>query len=117
MSTKPKAKITARDYVKIVEWSDQDGVFIGSAPPLIGQCCHGADETKVYRELCQIVAEWISIYAQDGRPLPEPSAGKEYTGKLILRMKPELHKALALRASAAGDSLNNYLVKKLQPTR
>jgi len=116
MSTKTKAKITTRDYVKLVEWSEEDGVFIGSAPPLIGQCCHGADEAKVYRELCQIVAEWISIYAKDGRRLPELSSGKAYTGKFILRMKPELHKALALRASAAGDSLNNYVVKKLQPT-
>jgi predicted HicB family RNase H-like nuclease len=115
MNTKTKAKITAKDYVKLVEWSEEDGVFIGSAPPLIGQCCHGADEAKVYQELCQIVAEWMSIYAKDGRPLPEPSAGREYTGKFILRMKPELHRALALRASAVGDSLNNYVVKKLQP--
>jgi predicted HicB family RNase H-like nuclease len=112
---KTKKKITAKDYVKLVEWSAEDGVFIGSAPPLIGQCCHGSDETKVYQELCQIVKEWIAIYEKDGRPLPEPSAGREYSGKFILRMEPDLHKALALRASAAGDSLNNYVVKKLQP--
>ncbi len=32
----------------IVEWSDEDGCFVGSAPPLIGPCCHDKDEAKVY---------------------------------------------------------------------
>ncbi len=31
----------ARPYVKIVEWSPEDACFVGSAPPLVGRCCHG----------------------------------------------------------------------------
>jgi predicted HicB family RNase H-like nuclease len=106
-------KITAKDYVKLVEWSDEDQCFVGSAPPIIGPCCHGSDEAKVYAELCQIVAEWIAIYEKDGRPLPEPTAGREYSGKFVVRMDPELHKATAIRALREGESLNNYIVKKL----
>ena len=113
MSTK---KITAKDYLKIVEWSEEDQVFIGSAPPLIGRCCHGKDEARVYRELCQIVEEWMAIYAQDKRQLPEPSAGREYSGKFILRTSPEHHRLLALRALQAGNSLNAYVVKELLST-
>jgi predicted HicB family RNase H-like nuclease len=41
-------------------------------------------------------------------------AGKNFSGKFILRTSPELHRALALRALQAGDSLNNFVVKKLQ---
>jgi hypothetical protein len=78
---------------------------------------HGPDEAKVYLELVQIVNEWIALFERDGRALPEPGAGKEYSGKFVLRMKPELHKALALRAGASGESLNNYVIKKLQPVR
>lgn len=42
-------------YVKIVEWSDADGAFVGQCPGVIGPCCHGPDEAEVYRELCDIV--------------------------------------------------------------
>ena len=48
-------------YIKIVEWSDDDGAFVGQCPGVIGPCCHGDDETAVYQELCQIVDEWIEI--------------------------------------------------------
>ena len=48
-------------YVKLVEWSEEDGAFVGQCPGVIGPCCHGTDEVGVYRELCEIVAEcWRS---------------------------------------------------------
>ena len=59
-------------YVKIVEWSEEDQAF----PGVIGPCCHGTDESEVYRELCQIVDEWIELARRDGRPLPPPTAGR-----------------------------------------
>ena len=63
-------------YVKIVEWSEEDQAFIGECPGIIGPCCHGTDESEVYRELCQIVDEWIELARRDGRPLPPPTAGR-----------------------------------------
>jgi predicted RNase H-like HicB family nuclease len=56
-------------YVKIVESSEEDQAFIGQCPGIIGPCCHGADESEVYRELCRIVDEWIELARHDGRPL------------------------------------------------
>ncbi len=100
-------------YIKIVEWSDEDGCYIGSVPGWIGSCCHGEDELKVYQELTRILEEWIEIYRQDSRPLPTPTH-RRYSGKFVLRTGPELHQALALKALRAGESLNNYLVKKLK---
>ena len=50
--------------------------FMGQCPGIIGPCCHGADEAEVYKELCQIVEEWIEIAHRDGKPLPPPTAGK-----------------------------------------
>jgi predicted HicB family RNase H-like nuclease len=99
-------------YTKVVEWSDKDCCFVGSAPPLIGQCCHGPDEAKVYAELCQIVEEWIELIEGDGKELPKP-LGKEFSGKFVLRLEPALHRRLAARALLAGESLNNFCVRKL----
>jgi predicted HicB family RNase H-like nuclease len=106
-------KAKAARYTKIVEWSDEDGCFVGSAPPLIGECCHGKDEAKVYAQLCGIVEEWIEILETDGRKLPEPLSGKKFSGKFVLRVEPAIHRRLAAKALAAGESLNSFCAKKL----
>jgi predicted HicB family RNase H-like nuclease len=106
-------KSKAAHYTKIVEWSEEDGCFVGSAPPLIGPCCHGKDEPKVYAELCQIVEEWIGLLEGDGHALPEPLAAKKFSGKFVLRVEPAIHRRLAAKALAAGESLNSYCVKTL----
>jgi predicted RNase H-like HicB family nuclease len=70
-------------YVKIVEWSEEDQCYIGSAPGLIYGGCHGDDEREVFAELCQIVEEVIQTYKVDGKPLPPPTAGHDYANKLL----------------------------------
>ena len=69
-------------YVKVVEWSEQDGCFIGSCPELFYGGCHGADPRAVFDELCQIVEETADIYRQDGKPLPAPFSGKEFVNAM-----------------------------------
>lgn len=102
-------------YRKLVEWNEEERCYIGRAPPLIGPCCHGEDETKVYRDLCRIVDEWIALYEEEGRRLPEPliPPNKEFSGRFLVRIDPSLHKALALQSMRAGKSLNAYVAEKL----
>lgn len=69
-------------YVKIVEWSEEDQCYVGSAPGLIYGGCHGEDEKKVFEQLCQIVDEAIALYKKEGRPLPPPTSGRDYANKL-----------------------------------
>ena len=71
-------------YVKIVEWSDEDQCFVGHCPGVIGPCCHGDDEVEVYRELCQIVEEWLELAQQDNCPLPPPTSGKMLASQLAV---------------------------------
>ncbi|MCG5493243.1 hypothetical protein [Ectothiorhodospira variabilis] len=72
-------------YAKIVEWSEEDQCFVGSAPGLLYGGCHGTDEKEVFAELCQIVEEAIELYQQEGKPLPlkwtPSSRQKEYEFK------------------------------------
>ncbi len=70
-------------YVKIVEWSNEDRCFVGSCPGLFYGGCHGDDEKAVFAELCEIVEETISLYQQDGRPLPEPTCGRDYSNTIL----------------------------------
>jgi len=69
-------------YAKIVEWSDEDQCYLGSSPGLLYGGCHGDDETAVFRELIKIVEETIALYEAEGRPLPTPTAGKDYANRM-----------------------------------
>ena len=73
----------AARYVKIVEWSDEDECFIGSCPGLMYGGCHGDNEQEVFAELCRLVDEIIAVYEEDGRPLPQPTAGRDYVNKML----------------------------------
>ena len=69
-------------YVKIVEWSDADGCYVGSSPGLFYGGCHGADERQVFDELCQIVDETIALYQRDSKPLPPSTSGRDLANSL-----------------------------------
>jgi len=111
--TRKQIKEQAAKFAKFVEWSDEDQCFIGRCPELFGGGVHGKEESKVYAELCEVVEEWIEILNTDGIPLPEPLNAKKFSGKFVLRLEPALHRRLAAKALAAGESLNNYCVKTL----
>jgi len=70
-------------YVKVVEWSEEDKCYVGTAPGLVLGGCHGPDERQVFDELCRVVEEAIAIYRADGRPLPPPTAGRELATRLV----------------------------------
>lgn len=69
-------------YVKIVEWSEEDRCYVGSAPGLVYGGCHGDDEEAVFHELCQIVDEAVELYKREGKPLPPPTAGRDFANKM-----------------------------------
>ena len=69
-------------YAKIIEWSDEDQCYVGSARGLIYAGCHGDNEKAVFDELCQIVEEAVDLYREDGKPLPPPTSGRDYANKL-----------------------------------
>ena len=101
-------------YLKIVEWSDEDQCYVGSCPGLMSGGVHGDDEAEVYKELCAAVDEWVEIYQRDGKPLPEATAGKDYSGKFVIRVGKDLHKILVVNALRKGESLNSYCTTLLR---
>ena len=64
-------------YAKVVEWSEVDQCYVGSAPGLIYGGCHGDDERQVFEELCRIVEDAVALYLVDDKPLPPVTAGRD----------------------------------------
>ena len=102
------------EYLKVVQWSAEDGCYIGTCPGLLRGGIHGDDETAVYKELCDVVAEAIELYKKEDRPLPKATASKAYSGRFVIRVEKELHQTLAIRAMQQGESLNSYCRKILK---
>ena len=100
-------------YIKLVEWSKEDGCYIGTSPGLFAGGVHGTNELDVYRELCEVMDEWIEIYRKDHQKLPPPTV-KNYSGRFLLRTGTGLHKAIAVRAMKSGKSLNEFCVGALE---
>lgn len=111
--TKTQIKKLAAQYPKFVEWSDEDGCFVGRCPLLFAGGVHGREEAEVYRELCETAEEWVEILHKDGTPLPTPKRSREYSGKFMVRIDPAIHQRLALKAVTTGESLNQLAARAL----
>jgi predicted HicB family RNase H-like nuclease len=120
MSTK-KARQDRKDQIRglssrfprLIEWSEEDGCFVGSAPPLVGQCCHGKTEADVATQLSAIVNDLVQDVLDGRMPAPKGESGKTYSGKFVVRIPTALHKKIALKAQARGESLNQYVAEVL----
>ena len=63
----------AKQYPKIVKWSDEDNCYIGTCPGFMFGGVHGDDEIKVYRELCVVVREIARDRALPARRVRRPT--------------------------------------------
>ena len=71
------------------------------------------------KELHEVVVEMITEEIGERKnkkiPIPEPDTQpKDFNGRILLRIDPEMHAELALQAQANEMSLNKYLAQKLQ---
>ena len=66
-----KAMKQGDSYHKWVEWSEEDGTYIGRCLDVITGI-HGDDPIRLYAELCDVVDEVIGHFQSEGRPLPRP---------------------------------------------
>lgn len=89
-------------------------MYIGRYPGLFAGGVHGNDEAKVYKELCDVVSEWIVNIENNGQPLPPLTAGKKYTSQFVVRVSPDLHQRAALKALLHGEILNQLVARSLR---
>ena len=56
-------------YYKWVEWSTEDGMYVGRCPDVITGI-HGDEPVRPCGELCAVVDDVISHLESEGRPVP-----------------------------------------------
>ena len=63
--------------------------------------------------ISEVVDSSLQDLRDNNEKVPEPIAVKNYSGKFMVRVPPEIHRALALEAAEAGVSLNRLASSKL----
>lgn len=58
-------------YHKWIEWSDEDGAYLGRCPDVITGI-HGADPVRLYADLCEVVDDVLAALKHSGGQLPRP---------------------------------------------
>lgn len=62
----------AARYSLIIEWSDEDRVYIATCPELPGCRTHGATRAEAIEKGEDAIALWLEAQAYKGRPAPAP---------------------------------------------
>ncbi len=104
----------AEKYLKVVEWSDEDNCYIGTAPGLFVGGVHGKNEEKVFKDLCNVIDDVIKTMDKTGMTLPKPTINRKFSGKIALRIPPDLHKRVFINAIKNGESVNKLIQHKLE---
>lgn len=88
---------------------DEDGSFVASHPDLVGCLAQGETAAEAVEALDVARRAWIEVRFEDGLPIPEPLEEDDYSGKILLRIPPSLHAALARLAQRQDASLNQLI--------
>ena len=100
-------------YTYRVTWSVDDEEFVGLCTEFPSLSYLDEERSRAMDGIIQLVNDVVDDMRVNGEEIPDPLAEKQYSGKLVLRMPPEQHRELAIRAAEAGVSLNRYLNARL----
>lgn len=105
--------INATHYRYSVQWSPRDGEFVGTVAEFPSLSWLDSDETDAFAGIKQLAADVVVEMLSGGEQPPVPLAEREFSGKLLLRIAPELHKKLATEAAETNVSLNRLISARL----
>lgn len=98
-----------KGYVGSVEFSEEDCIFFGKVigiRPLLSY--EGSTAADLVADFHGAVDDYLAMCEAEGR---EPE--KAFKGSFNVRISPELHKKLVVRANAEQMSLNSYVEQAL----
>ncbi|MGH7076844.1 MAG: type II toxin-antitoxin system HicB family antitoxin [Acetobacteraceae bacterium] len=87
--------------------------YIGTCAEFPSLSHLAGDPEAALRGIRELVTAVVADMRKRGEPVPEPIAVHAYSGKLLARIPPQLHRLLAIEAAEAGVSLNRLISLRL----
>ena len=101
-----------KGYAACIEYSEEDGCFVGHIAGIrdvVG--FHGESVAELRSAFEEAVDDYLETCAVLGK---KPQ--KSYSGKLMLRIPPDIHAAVATAAETRGKSINQLVAEILDQT-
>ena len=94
-----------KGYAARLEYSEEDGLFVGHIAGIRDVVSfHGSSVAELRAAFVEAVDDYLDTCAKLGRAPQKP-----YSGKLSLRLEPELHATIAVKAELAHKSINQWI--------
>jgi predicted HicB family RNase H-like nuclease len=101
--------MTYKGYIARVEFDPRDEIFVGRVLGIEDRISfHGETVAKLRAGFHAAVDHYLADCAATGRAPQKP-----YSGKILLRLPPEVHARAAMMAEARGKSLNQWAAEVL----
>lgn len=99
-----------KGYTARIEFDERDNIFVGRVLGLHTMISfHGETVAELRSELETAIEEFLRDCKEQGVRPEKPASGK-----LMLRVPPEVHGAALVAAKAAGKSLNQWATEVLE---
>ncbi len=100
-------------YTYRVTWSAEDGEYVGLCAEFPSLSWLDDSPQAALNGIMELVASCIADMEQTGEKIPEPIADRQYSGKFMVRVPEDTHRALTLKAAETGTSINRIVSEKL----
>ncbi|MFH2046622.1 MAG: type II toxin-antitoxin system HicB family antitoxin [Pseudomonadota bacterium] len=100
-------------YTYRVTWSENDNEHVGLCTEFPSLSWLSATPEAALKGIRKLVSEVVADMEANDESIPEPIACRQYSGKFMVRIPPEVHRNLAIRAAESGISINRVVSSKL----
>ena len=100
-------------YTYRVTWSSDNDEYVGLCAEFPGLSWLAETPESALKGIRNLVGDMVEDMKENKEKIPEPIAIKNYSGKFMVRVPPDVHRALAIKAAETGVSLNRLASSKL----
>ena len=100
-------------YTYRVTWSEEDSEYVGLCAEFLSLSWLASSPEAALKGIRTVVAKVVEDMEINHEVIPEPIASKQYSGRFVIRVPPEIHRRLAVEAAEAHVSLNRLASAKL----
>jgi len=104
----------SKHYRVNIDWSDEDKCFIARVPELPGCSTDGKTYIEAAKNIEEAIAAYLLTLKDLGKELPLAISERSFSGKIPLRIDPELHRDATAKAMIENLSLNQFIEKTLK---
>ena len=100
-------------YTYRVTWSPEDEEYVGLCTEFPSLNWLAATHDEALFGIRSLVADCVEDMQANGEDPPLPLADRTYSGRFLVRIPPEVHRSLSIRAAEEGISLNRLVSARL----